>query len=210
MDVFQHLFHRSKSTRAILTNFLEKAMKRIKIIPLSFAILALTACTVPMYESLEETESYKVFGRTAIKHPTQSGQVSFNIEQAKNEAVNILIQGPFSQGRVDIQVGDQETTITINEETFKDRNPDRLFANLTGIDWPVSGTQEWIKGRTSKPKTKVVRDDKGLPRSFIEDGWTVNYEEWIDKNGMTLPLKMTLTRGDDIRLRFLIDNWIIR
>lgn len=185
-------------------------MNRIKIIPFSIIFFSLTACTVPVYEALEDAESYKVFGRTAIKHPSQSGQVSFAIEQAKNEAVNIIIQGPFAQGRVDIQVDDNETSIVINQETFKDKNPDRLFAELTGIDWPVAGTQQWIKGRTSRPNTQVIRDENDLPKSFVEDGWTVTYEEWIEKNSMKLPLKMTLTRGNDIRLRFLIDNWIIR
>ncbi len=186
-------------------------MKRTKIIPFLFATLTLSACTVPMYETLEDAESYKVFGRTAIKHPTQSGQVSFAIEQAKNEAVNIIIQGPFAQGRVDIEVAEKETSITIDEETFKDKNPDRLFANLTGINWPVSGTQAWIKGRTNNPNTKILYDEKtALPRTFMEDGWTITYEEWIEKNSMKLPLKMTLTRGNDIRLRFLIDNWIVR
>ncbi|GGZ95627.1 outer membrane lipoprotein LolB [Ignatzschineria ureiclastica] len=184
-------------------------MKRLKIIPFSVALFTLAACTVPMYQSLDEAQDYKVFGRTAIKHPTQSGQVSFAIEQAKNEAINIIIQGPFAQGRVDIAIDDQETSITIDEETFKDQNPDRLFANLTGVDWPVSGSQQWIKGKTTHPDTKIVFDDKGLPKQFKEDGWTVSYQEWIEKNGMQLPLKMTLTRGNDIRLRFLIDNWII-
>ena len=185
-------------------------MNRIKIIPLIFTVFSITACTVPNYAVLEDAESYKVFGRTAIKHPTQSGQVSFAIEQIQNEPVNIIIQGPFAQGRVDIELADKETTIKIDEDTFKDSNPDRLFAKLTGIDWPVSGTQQWIKGRTNDMNTKVIFDDKERPKSFIEDGWTVTYDEWIMKNSMELPLKMTLTRGNDIRLRFLIDNWIVR
>ncbi len=186
-------------------------MKRIKIIPFSLIIFSLTACTVPIYQSLEEAESYKVYGRTAIKHPAQNGQVSFAIEQAKNEALNIIIQGPFAQGRVDIEVKDDETSIVIDEKTFKDKSADRLFAELTGIDWPVSGTQQWIKGRTSKAMTKVTYDENTqLPKRFTEDGWTITYNEWIEKNGMQLPLKMEVTRGNDIRLRFLIDNWIIR
>ncbi|MFD2724506.1 hypothetical protein [Ignatzschineria indica] len=62
-----------------------------------------------------------------MKHPTQSGQVSFAIEQAKNSTINIIIQGPFAQGRADIEIADNETTITIDEQTFKDRGPDQLF-----------------------------------------------------------------------------------
>lgn len=185
-------------------------MNRLKIIPFIFTTFIITACTVPNYATLEDAESYKVFGRTAIKHPTQSGQVSFAIEQAKNEAINIIIQGPFAQGRVDIEVAETETTITIDEETFKDKSPDHLFKQLTGIDWPVSSTQQWIKGRTNKSETKVILDDQERPLRFVENGWTVSYEEWIEKSSMQLPLKMTLTHGNDIRLRFLIDNWIIR
>lgn len=185
-------------------------MKRSKIIPFIFFTLAVTACTTPNYGSLEESDYYKVFGRTAIKHPTQSGQVSFAIEQAKNSTINIIIQGPFAQGRADIEIADNETTITIDEQTFKDRGPDQLFYNLTGIEWPVSGTQNWIKGKPYHPDTHITYDKDGKIERFNEDGWNISYQEWTTKSGLELPLKMTITRGNDIRLRFLIDNWIIR
>ena len=185
-------------------------MKRIKIIPFIFTTIALTACAVPNYATLEESKNYKVFGRTAIKHPAQSGQVNFSLEQAQAEPVNIVIQGPFAQGRVDIVIDKNETILKMDDATYTDSDPDKLFAALTGINWPVSNTQNWIKGRTNHPNTKVTLDNQGLPKTFTEDGWKVTYDEWIEKSSMKLPLKMTLNQGNDIRLRFLVTNWLIQ
>ncbi|MFD2724507.1 lipoprotein insertase outer membrane protein LolB [Ignatzschineria indica] len=50
----------------------------------------------------------------------------------------------------------------------------------------------------------MTYDKDGKIERFNEDGWNISYQEWTTKSGLELPLKMTITRGNDIRLRFLM------
>ena len=185
-------------------------MKRLKIIPFSIFTLFLASCATPTYTSLSDAQSYKAYGRSAIKAPEQSGQVGFSIDQNRNEALNIVIQGPFAQGRVDMSIHDSYSTLTTNGQTYSGETPDELFQKVTGFTWPVAGTRSWLQAIPSSAMPKVTYDKQQRPQSFSEDGWDVVYNEWAPASGMSLPKRMTISRGNDLRIRLFIDNWIIR
>ncbi len=199
-----------ETTETILTKKNIFAMKRLKIIPISIFTLFVASCAAPTYNTLAEAQSYKAYGRSAIKAPEQSGQVGFSVEKNQNQALNITIQGPFAQGRVDMSIHDTYSTLTTNGETYSGATPDELFEKVTGFTWPVAGTRSWLQGVPSSAMTQVTYDNRQRPKSFTEDGWNVVYNEWMPASGISLPKRMTISRGDDLRIRLFIDNWIVR
>lgn len=173
---------------------------------IALLMLILTGCATKITDPNLPLESYTAIGRAALKAPENSGQASFNWAQTSPEHLNLIIQGPLGSGRLDLTVTPTESTLTSDDRTFKDQSPDALFSEITGFDWPISGMQYWLIGKTDDRATNISRDDKGRIVSFNEDGWSIQYKKWINYKKRDIPQNIELTRGD-VRLRLLVEHW---
>lgn len=187
-------------------------IKFSRLAPLIFSGFILASCTTTNYTSLNEANHYKAIARSAVKSPEFNGQVSIIWDQKDQNETNITVQGAFGQGKTDIKITPVVTSITTDGQTYKGESPDELFYALTDFKWPISGTKAWLSGKPAdiNSATELIYDKQKRLSSFNEAGWHVEYQSWVRKAGLTLPERMTLSRGDDIRLRLLIERWIIQ
>ena len=68
---------------------------------------------------------------------------------------------------------------------------------------PVSGN---LKPNVSKIEA-ATWDEKGQLLTLKQDGWDINYENYTEINGLTLPNKIVL-KSDKVNLKLLVEKWI--
>jgi outer membrane lipoprotein LolB len=83
---------------------------------------------------------------------------------------------------------------------------DALRATL-GFEPPLASLRFWILG-ASDPKTSAVEslDTQQRLAHLEQDGWQVDYADYVLVQQQWLPRRLSVTRGS-LRLRVVIDNW---
>ncbi len=158
------------------------------------------------YSNIEEVNSITAIGRSAVKSPEFNGQVFLNLKEPRKNYVDLILQGSLGAGRTELSLKPNTIIIKSDNREYRGDDVDQLFAEITDIPWPISGSLSWIKGLTNKSETIITYDEQNRPLHFIEDGWTVRYQDWHTQNGLSLPEKLTIEQGD-IRLRVVIERW---
>lgn len=169
--------------------------------------LILSGCaSLPPQDPSQPLQHFNSIGRVALKSSQESGQASFVWKQKSPENIDLLIQGPLGKGRVDLDVSPKKTVLTMDGKTYEGTSPDELFFAITEINWPVSNMKSWLIGKPINEATQITMNTKGKPESFVENGWTVQYDEWMTYKKRPVPKRITLT-NNDVRLRILVEHW---
>lgn len=82
------------------------------------------------------------------------------------------------------------------------------MAWFTGYQVPVSALRYWLRGLDA-PGPEVERldlDPAGRPERLHQAGWEVVYRDWSQTNGLPLPRRLDISRGED-SVRVVIRDW---
>ena len=84
-----------------------------------------------------------------------------------------------------------------------------LLPALLGVDLPLTRLPQWIQA--SPPSDAEVRevDSHGRPQLLIDQGWRIDYTDYLDTTAAALPRRMEISRGD-ARVRLVIDRWTLQ
>jgi outer membrane lipoprotein LolB len=86
-------------------------------------------------------------------------------------------------------------------------NAEMLTQSTLGWQLPLAGLADWTLGR---PRNSTVLssswDEQGYLNSLKQDGWDIQYQNYVKQNGHFLPSKIVL-RNDKVNLKLLIENW---
>ena len=167
--------------------------------------LLLAACaTVPPPPAAELTGAgWRFSGRIGIQTETQS--LSGNLRwQHRADADSLFLSTPLGQGVARIERSAAGVTLELPDQPPR-RAPDAetLTRDALGYALPVAGLVWWMQARPDpgRPFT-AERDDNGRLARLEQDGWTIDYRQYVQDR----PRRLTLIR-EDIEIRLVADEW---
>ena len=138
-------------------------------------------------------------------------QASVNwAQQGQRFAIDLI--GPFGQGGVRVSGDGQAVELQTGRETLRAADPDRLLARATGVALPISGLRYWIRGLPAPEDAapaRVTRDGQGRIARLEQNGWRIDYPNYVQVQGLTLPQRIEASRGPALRITIVIGNWTL-
>lgn len=160
---------------------------------------------------LEQLSDWSLSGKLAVITPEKRNSVNIHWQQSDQD-FKIHLTTFLGLSVLDIQKTAGETVIIDNDgKRYASMDSAELVNQLSGMDIPIEPLQQWIKGNPSKATYQL--DEQQQVSSLLggnqESGlWAINYADYRTINGINLPHKLQLTRGN-LRLKFSISKWQI-
>lgn len=160
-------------------------------------------------DMLRDIEEFRMEGRLALNTGRRgySGTVSW---EQNDDIVDFRFRGPFGFGGFRIHGDPAQLRVkTTAGDEFLLRDPEQEMTERFGWSLPVHSMRYWILG-VSDPglPASEVPDQEGLLERMEQAGWTVTYETYGDIQGLLLPRRLDMERGD-VRIRVMSDRWEI-
>jgi outer membrane lipoprotein LolB len=149
-----------------------------------------------------------VDGRIAVNQGSQGWQASVRWrEQPERYAIDLI--GPLGQGRALIEGTPAGVRMQTERDVLSAAEPDSLLAQATGMQVPISGLRYWIRGLPdpSQPSRPSV-DERGRLRRLEQNGWMIEYPNYIQVNGLELPKRIHAQQGE-LEVKLFIQTWTL-
>lgn len=195
-------------------------MKQLFIL---LSVILVTACTpfwqtkplAPaelMWESrqtaLKQMDIWSFRGRTVIRQDKEGWNVGVTWQQ-QQQAFNIRLFGPFSQGAVELAGDDQQVTMMFsNGETYSAETPEQLLAEVMGWLLPVSALRDWVRGLPYEAVEidKKTLDEKGRLTTLSQAGWQIEFVDYVPLEGNDVPAKIFIEHPQ-LSIRLVMNGW---
>src|SRR6056297_1552561 len=160
-------------------------------------------------EMLQEIEEFRMEGRLSLNTGRRgySGTVSW---EQNDDIVDFRFRGPFGFGGFRIHGDPEQLRVkTTAGDEFLLTDPEKEMNDRFGWSLPVHSMRYWILG-VSDPGLPAaeVPDEAGLLESVEQAGWAVYYDSYGEAEGLVLPRRLDMERGD-VRIRVMTDRWEI-
>lgn len=158
---------------------------------------------------LREIEEFRMEGRLALNTGRRGYSGTVTWEQ-NDDILDFRFRGPFGFGGFRIHGdADRLRVKTTAGDEFLLTDPEREMTERFGWSLPVRSMRYWILG-VSDPDLPASEqaDEQGLLESMEQGGWQVRYDGYADSEGLMLPRRLDMERGE-IRIRVMTDRWDI-
>ncbi|ABI55636.1 lipoprotein insertase outer membrane protein LolB [Alkalilimnicola ehrlichii MLHE-1] len=196
-------------------------MRRGRLLIAGLAALVLSACaTLPepvddpkaryqeAVERLRAQTDWDASGRAALRTADDAGSLSLEWRQ-RGETYQVDLRAPLGAGSARLEGGPEGVWLTTSAgDREYAPDPETLVAWFTGYQVPVSALRYWLRGLDA-PGPEVERldlDPAGRPERLHQAGWEVVYRDWSQTNGLPLPRRLDISRGED-SVRVVIRDW---
>jgi outer membrane lipoprotein LolB len=158
---------------------------------------------------LSELSEWRVVGRMALQNGDEAyhGHVDWRQDR---EGYRIRLNAPLGQGSVELQGKPGEVTLRSGDgDPIRAVDPNSLLREATGWRLPVAGLRWWVLGVPHPEGARPVEarlDDSGRLELLRQDGWGIEYRRYTELDGLELPDKVFLSRGD-LRVRLVMERW---
>lgn len=130
--------------------------------------------------------------------------------QHDGQSDNISLFSPLGAQVATIKTApDGVTLVTEDGKTYRAADVETLTLQNLGWSLPMRGLPDWILGRPAASMIKEQQwDEAGRLTRLKQDGWDIEYSQYIEINGYQLPTKVTL-RSPKLNLKLVIERWAI-
>ncbi len=153
---------------------------------------------------------WSLSGRIALDADGQQWHANVRWKE-RNGDYDIQFFGPFGRDAGRLRGDEAGVDLrTSDGEYYNAPDPDRLVREVLGYRLPVSGLRHWILGLPA-PGAASERsfDARGRLTLLEQSGWQVQYQRYRESVSPSLPDRLELHYGQEIRLRLLVDAWTL-
>jgi len=161
-------------------------------------------------------QRWELRGRLAVRADERGGQASLTwVRDAARHSIRL--NGPLGRGVV--RVTQDETGAQLQDaeqHVFQADNAEELLFRYTGWRLPLTNLNYWVRG-VPVPDLPAIRelDDAGRLKILRQQGWELQYQEYVRFEGYELPNRLILTFAPDrstmeapaMEVRLVIDRW---
>lgn len=158
-------------------------------------------------QSIAAIHQFTIQGRVGVQTEGKGYSASLNWQHSLNND-DISLYTPLGgqvaniKRTVDKTILEDANGNSITAETVED-----LTQSALGWRLPLAGLADWALGRaTNRPIQSISWDEHGFLSSLKQDGWDIQYQNYIDNNGVFLPRKILL-KSEKINLKLLVEKW---
>lgn len=178
--------------------------------PLLLACTVLPRATVTSYESHRrvnaDLHSFQVDGRIAIRKSSEGFASGFTLQQQATQS-QMTLTGPLGGIRARLTVAADGSTLELPDAApLYGEQADALLRDSFGYAIPYAALPFWLRGMTQAAPSPRDIDAQGLPRSFSELNWHIEYFSWHWQAGLWLPEKMQIT-NDELSIKLSLHDW---
>ena len=156
---------------------------------------------------LDAVDSWELSGRVGVVTAKDGGSGSLDWKQRGAE-LSFDFRGPLGAGAVHME-GDAEALHVQSSrgDDFVTTDPEQDFTTHLHMPMPVFSMRYWLLGipDPGAPYSKTV-DARGEPMNLKQRDWSVEYQEYAEVQGLSLPVRFTLTRGE-VRIKVAVNQW---
>ncbi|MDF3055604.1 MAG: lolB [Gammaproteobacteria bacterium] len=158
---------------------------------------------------LEDIQTWNVKGSVSIQYQQKTDIASLSWQQRGQQHYNIVLSGPLNIGRVEI-TGTPETVTFKQGDKFASANtPETLMTEQLGWQIPVSNLYYWLRGLPAQGSEPIIQfDTTGDISQLAQQGWLVEYAEYMNVGEVSLPRKVYLSHPT-LKVRLVIRQWIL-
>ncbi|PMR78825.1 lipoprotein localization factor LolB [Billgrantia endophytica] len=157
-------------------------------------------------ERLEKLNTWMLAGKAGLRTPDESTSANLDWSQHPHY-YRLLISGPFGSGRSTLEGREGRFSLTTSEGRFEAETPEALMQRQLGWSLPVSSLSDWVRGLPAEhSQYRLDNDELGFPRHLAQDGWQIEYRDWVLVESLWLPRRMMM-EYDDLRVTLVVTDW---
>jgi len=153
---------------------------------------------------------FRLAGRIGVSHNGESFSGSLRWHHGAEED-EIFILSPLGQGIARIVSNSAGASLeTAEGRGYRAADVESLTEEVLGWRLPARGLQNWVMGRSApEGAAEGEMDDNLQLRTLRQDGWRVDYLGYRLVQGALLPAKLEMALGERLRVRLVIDDWVL-
>ena len=159
--------------------------------------------------SLERIKSFQIQGRIGVQTNPRgfSGSMRWQHEASRDQ---IQLFSPLGSQVAQIQTTDSGVElITDDGKHYEAADAAALTQQTLGWSLPMRGLPDWVLGRPSAGIiAKQAWDAQGRLILLQQDGWNIEYTEYIETEGVQLPSRISL-KSPKVNLKLIIERWTL-
>lgn len=157
---------------------------------------------------MDSIRYFTASGKIAYRTPEQAESATLLWQQA-GESSHLRLSGPMGLSATTVDSNGRQVVVRQGDETRRWDIDDPALQYTHGWDLPLNALQYWLKG-IPDPALEVENlhlDPAGrLPVRLQQQGWLVEYQEFSEFEGFTLPTRMKVSR-QDTSARIILRRW---
>ena len=154
--------------------------------------------------------AFRLSGRIGVSHNGESFSGSLRWRHSAEDD-EIFILSPLGQGVARISRNLAGASLeTAEGRDYRAADVENLTEEVLGWRLPASGLQYWVAGRPApEGPAEAELDDNLQLRRLYQDGWRIDYLGYRLVQGVMLPAKLEMAMGERLRVRLVIDDWVL-
>lgn len=154
---------------------------------------------------LREQGAWQLTGRLAVSAGGEGGSGRLDWRQ-QPDGYDIQLAAPVTRkswrlvsraGRVRLE--------GLEGGTREGADAEALLAEATGWDIPVAALADWARGARAPGPARIEFGPGGLPALIVQQGWTVEYRDWLPGESPR-PRRVFATR-EGATVRLVVERW---
>lgn len=200
---------RAQLARALLLTGLACALPACVIAPSTKppASAASEALKQQHLQSLAAIQQFSLQGRIGIQTYGKgfSGSMHWQHDSTGDD---IALYSPLGGQVAGIKNDAEQITLEDNNgKIYTAADAETLTQTVLGWQLPLKGLVDWSLGR---PASSAIQgstwNEQGLLTTLDQDGWKIEYDNYAEQDGYTLPGKIFL-KSEKLNLKLLVEKW---
>ena len=157
--------------------------------------------------TLAQQNNWNITGKLGIRTPQKAQSINL-IWQQNNNNYTIKFNGPIGFGAATIKGNHQQVTIQKGSQELIG-TPEQMGTKLLGVPLSVNAMSWWAKGLispTHNQASNIKFQDDGPISSFRQNGWQLNFSDYVANGGYMIPKKISGRYGD-VSFKLIINQW---
>jgi len=160
--------------------------------------------------SLANIKQFKLRGRIGVQSEGKgfSGATHWQHDDTSD---NIVLFSPLGGQIATIKTTvDSVELIASDGKSFNAKDAETLTQLTLGWSLPMKGLSDWVLGRPASGADAgdAIWDSAGRLTKLKQDGWEIEYPEYVEASGQQLPGKINL-RNPKLYLKLVVEQWNI-
>ncbi|MBS0417707.1 MAG: outer membrane lipoprotein LolB [Proteobacteria bacterium] len=156
---------------------------------------------------LQARNKFELKGRVAVATGSDGFNARLRWTQDGNQT-HMSLDGPLGAGGVQVTSNGSGVSIVTSRGDRLNNDAARAeLANRLGFDPPIDNLRYWVLGvpEPGHPAQESLDSQQRLA-TLEQDGWQIQYTDYMSVGGEWLPSKLTLQR-QGVRVRLVVDGW---
>lgn len=156
---------------------------------------------------IDGIDQFSIKGRIGVQAEGKGFSGSLTWQHNKTND-NIALYSPLGGQVASVRKTPENVTLEdAKGNSITAADAETLTQKTLGWQLPLTGLADWSLGRpSSSPIQASTWDEQGHLSTLKQEGWDIQYENYVDQNGYFLPSKISL-RSNKVYLKLLVESW---